>query len=109
MRISDWSSDVCSSDLAVGFGVQTLDRERQMRRDRVDHQSGATIAGIDRDLQRFKRRPIEIAEQMLHIFVTERRRRRHRLATDRKSVVSGTSGSGLVVLGGRRTVKQNNK
>src|SRR3546814_9639895 len=37
MRISDWSSDVCSSDL--------------------------------------------IAEQMLHIFVTERRRRRHRLAT----------------------------
>src|SRR3546814_16108002 len=32
MRISDWSSDVCSSDLKLGSGVtQQLDRDRQRR------------------------------------------------------------------------------
>src|SRR3546814_6894305 len=50
MRISDWSSDVCSSDLVVRCGLlhAVLDRLRQFARERVSlvlHAIGAVVAG----------------------------------------------------------------
>src|SRR3546814_3266576 len=42
MRISDWSSDVCSSDLAVGFRQVHGDAERPAARD-----DGDLVQGID--------------------------------------------------------------
>src|SRR3546814_1839908 len=35
MRISDWSSDVCSSDPAIGIGRDALRRATQYARERV--------------------------------------------------------------------------
>src|SRR3546814_3093153 len=34
MRISDWSSDVCSSDLPVGIGDEQVDTDRRPARQR---------------------------------------------------------------------------
>src|SRR3546814_1882885 len=42
MRISDWSSDVCSSDLDAQVGAverQTVGRHRQRRRDDAEHRT----------------------------------------------------------------------
>src|SRR3546814_10740045 len=36
MRISDWSSDVCSSDLRVGQGGQAVRQERRGRQSMMD-------------------------------------------------------------------------
>src|SRR3546814_18580472 len=89
MRISDWRSDVCSSDLVVGVfdadgeaddvgagagGFLLFLRELTMgRRGRVDDEASG-VADIG-----------EVAEEL-----------------DRKSVGSGKSGAGRVDLGGRR-------
>src|SRR3546814_10899646 len=64
MRISDWSSDVCSSDLpAVG---ERPGRDRQRMFDRVEHRP---TARVDREQ---RRRP-GIAEQFaLHVRTPER-------------------------------------
>src|SRR3546814_17255906 len=48
MRISDWSSDVCSSDLLPGHGRQIRfrqDREQPFVGQRVDHDVEVQIAG----------------------------------------------------------------
>src|SRR3546814_7837115 len=47
MRISDWSSDVCSSDLRYRIGHRTRDRELLVERVLVDH--------LDRQRQRVRR------------------------------------------------------
>src|SRR3546814_14016992 len=99
MRISDWSSDVCSSDLgdadeagdALGAG------ERCQQHDPSAH------GGADEDLRPF-------GQSIQH---------RHRVAcpitdgglreADRKSVVAGKSVSVRVELGGRRLIKKKKK
>src|SRR3546814_18047473 len=100
MRISDWSSDVCSSDLAApGHGDGAPDLDREHRADGV------------RDL------PDE--EPELHLRAAEAVAARHgapapergdhdpQRQRDRKSVVEGKSVSVRVDSGGRRLIKKN--
>src|SRR3546814_17191480 len=107
MRISDWSSDVCSSDLAApdlaekGAGV---DRERQGRTDPgVDRQPEDRQAE-EEDEQDAQQR---CALDQVDIGPGEQPQRRE--ARDRKSVVSGKSVSVRVDLGGGRTIKKKKK
>src|SRR3546814_15321925 len=82
MRISDWSSDVCSSDLARGapnYGGTRSWRHREHQLRRRDQSAGGL-------------------EPLL--------RDQGGGAEDRKSVVSGKSVSVRVDLGGRRIIKK---
>src|SRR3546814_13783122 len=47
MRISDWSSDVCSSDLQCERGEQVVDAEQLERRAEIDRRQVAAAIGID--------------------------------------------------------------
>src|SRR3546814_17237217 len=109
MRISDWSSDVCSSDLLAGFAAG-----------RLDH------VGVDGAL----RQPLDVV-QLGGLFVEDfheqpaddlalgfgianpGQRRQIALgsidAEDRKSVVEGKSVSVRVDLGGARIIKKKKK
>src|SRR3546814_20174339 len=80
MRISDWSSDVCSSDLLGVLGDDRVGMARAVACDMVERGLGAV----------------------------DDRRRQHRreIFGDRKSVVSGKSVSVRVDLGGRRFIKK---
>src|SRR3546814_13147326 len=86
MRISDWSSDVCSSDLVDGYHLAQL-------HEMLDH-----LGGLDRHLvsqigDRDCFRHMHFArDEFGHL--------------DRKSVVSGKSVSVRVDLGGRRIIKK---
>src|SRR3546814_18227138 len=110
MRISDWSSDVCSSDLwHAGIGVdhpcpRCLDVDRATRRlemrgkargdsARDQHPARETLAAAAR--MRFA--PV-VAAQIADRFDSQR--------VDRKSVVEGKSGTGGVDLGGLRIIKK---
>src|SRR3546814_17232633 len=97
MRISDWSSDVCSSDLHGdalhrtvaelyfgGQGASELHRAHDWLHERADR---------------------GVAELLDEIAATVAPRR---LVLDRKSVVEGTSVSVGVDLGGRRSIQKNN-
>src|SRR3546814_19822597 len=89
VRISDWGSDVCSSDL------------RPARRSADGHHACAVHPG-DGDLLRAHRsRAVAAARRARHpVDAAER--------GDRKSVVSGKSVSVRVDLGGRRSIKKTN-
>src|SRR3546814_19778440 len=106
MRISDWSSDVCSSD---------LDHDRQHGYAR---RAVVGLAG-NRQTPEMRWRPQEQNQCEQPRQRAERRvghggTRQHRKAAgqptdddiDRKSVVSGKSSSGRVDLGGRRLIKK---
>src|SRR3546814_19444509 len=85
MRISDWSSDVCSSDLAE------------------EGEAAPARAGI---LDRARRGDLaHMAARQGHARRDARAARR-RLGRDRKSVVEGKSVSVRVDLGGRRSIKK---
>src|SRR3546814_17642677 len=80
MRISDWSSDVCSSDLVAHAGVA---------HGAAQHRAAFRILGdlaVDH---------VELADHRLQLG-----------ARDRKSVVEGKSVSVRVDLGGRRIIKK---
>src|SRR3546814_16758681 len=87
MRISDWSSDVCSSDLRLA-------QLRGLRRDLLI--KGNDV--IDRALDR--------AFEILAADLEHAPRRNAVGDQDRKSVVSGKSVSVRVDLGGRRIIKK---
>src|SRR3546814_16643816 len=103
MRISDWSSDVCSSDLVKGF-------EEPVAVDGTGGKNGPET----------ERAPLAIAQHMFKtlrgsnnlVFPNSRReveRYTHLLnefcdRADRRSVVSGKSVSVRVDLGGRRII-----
>src|SRR3546814_17042175 len=88
MRISDWSSDVCSSDLPTA--AERIDeRLEELAQSALRQERGDWAAG--------ERGPATDGAP------AGRRRRR----TDRKSVVSGKSVSVRVDLGGRRIIKKN--
>src|SRR3546814_15344202 len=112
MRISDWSSDVCSSDLGIDVDA-ALDP------------AGADLAGIDQDKGSqpadrvgFHRLGLEVLEGGRE----ERQTRSYPIVAqaaletalviggdlDRKSVVSGKSVSVSVDHGGRRIIKKKN-
>src|SRR3546814_12271009 len=84
MRISDWSSDVCSSDLQ-------WHRSQSLRRRGCGNRNGQSRIRI------FRR----IEEQGRHLDL-----RSARPMADRKSVVSGKSVSVRVDTGGRRILKK---
>src|SRR3546814_20571160 len=86
MRISDWSSDVCSSDLL----------QRQHRKRRLDRPGGGQGVADHRFVRAHWNFPGQIAEHVLDA---------HGLQA-RKSVVSGKSVSVRVDLGGRRILKK---
>src|SRR3546814_13315597 len=100
MRISDWSSDVCSSDLALlglreGADVRHDNSPCSLFPSR-DHRSldGDRKAGDDRRRLRLR---------------TEAQRRMPGGQLDRQSVVSGKSVSVRVDLGGRRIITKKQK
>src|SRR3546814_11103493 len=90
MRISDWSSDVCSSDLAVErFGGEQMER------------GDGGVARADIDPARVER----VGEPARARYVARPHGRRQPVR-DRKSVVEGKSVSVRVDLGGRRIIKK---
>src|SRR3546814_20036772 len=109
MRISDWSSDVCSSDLS----------------DHMDHGVGAACAcdldtvSVARGDKAFDLGPVRQPGQIgrkspIHIYLAVALRRtlllrRQADRRDRQSVVSGQSVSVRVALGGRRFIKKKNQ
>src|SRR3546814_15659706 len=123
MRISDWSSDVCSSDLfdklrANGLGGQAGNPAHigQQRRRNIDAAVGLLVVFEDRHQRSPDREPraVERMDELiaLDVFTAEARVHAARLeiaAVDRKSVVSGQSVSVRVALGGRRLVKKKKK
>src|SRR3546814_16100678 len=97
MRISDWSSDVCSSDLAEyqrPHRRKLSDPQQHVARPRLAALHERTVARHHPQPER--RQDQEHAELVVH----------HRV--DRKSVVSGKSVSVRVDLGGRRIIKKKN-
>src|SRR3546814_7242945 len=86
MRISDWSSDVCSSDL---FVVE-IEISKQ-----VDGKTLDTVLGK--------------GDQPIHALAVKRRAETTPHPPDRKSVVSGKSVPVRVDLGGRRIIKKTKK
>src|SRR3546814_17746198 len=96
MRISDWSSDVCSSDLLVHLALS--DGARQSVRARgniVKRGSARTVRAA--------------AQQKLGAEQQHQRDREHRRADgDRQNVVKGKSLSGGVDLGCSRSITKKN-
>src|SRR3546814_15002160 len=93
MRISDWSSDVCSSDLSVD-----------------DAEDGETTIPARKLFDIVRALPdgskVTVAQGADKVTVQAGR---SRFTLDRKSVVEGKSVSVRVDLGGRRSIKQKRK
>src|SRR3546814_14052391 len=105
MRISDWSSDVCSSDLAVGRSIgRRAPSSRLPTRGRNAIGEGADYHEDEIDDRQhneclpnaYRSRRCKIT----HEAVSKRR------AEDRKSVAEGKRGSVSGDIGGRRSLKK---
>src|SRR3546814_12391180 len=97
MRISDWSSDVCSSDLLAAIG-----RRRDVARDRA-------AFGVLRDAHAFAGAvigPAVIAADDIAVLAPALGELCRAVAADRKSVVLGKSVSVSIAFGGRRIIKK---
>src|SRR3546814_14974632 len=110
MRISDWSSDVCSSDLSANeLGAVTDGRHCSAEREGQDRRQGGGCAHELADKRKRKEEAGDIgrygiARQAQHQRVAQPARHQR---LDRKSGVSGKSVSVRVALGGRRIIKKN--
>src|SRR3546814_17474713 len=95
MRISDWSSDVCSSDLAeLALAAAQVDVREAPRH------------GMAAQAPEFRHR----GQQLAGVGVLRRREQPvGRRLLDRKSVVEGKSVAVRVDLGGRRIIKKKKK
>src|SRR3546814_16320916 len=100
MRISDWSSDVCSSDLLSADALKTLhdalDAQRDINR-RLDIANFIRVPVVVR--AKIVADPARVADEVQAAASKA-------LLEDRKSVVSGKSVSVRVALGGRRIIKK---
>src|SRR3546814_17726217 len=100
MRISDWSSDVCSSDL---IGINDLSKSKD-----GDSKELRGVAKIEHDRNEILlRKYAAYARTVMNsekIGISADKQSR-----DRKSVVEGKSVSVGVDLGGRRFIKKKNK
>src|SRR3546814_13680235 len=105
MRISDWSSDVCSSDLVVEGEQRAGVPHRRERRGcpATDLLGGR---GLVAQLRVGRLEGAQLAEQLVVLGVGDDRCVLDVVALDRKSVVSGKSVSVRVTLGGRRIIKK---
>src|SRR3546814_20762240 len=110
MRISDWSSDVCSSDLV--FEVHYLGKVvDDLQYDMIYHEHlyYYSVLSAMKHFERygmtiFDIKPIPIHAGSIRCYVCKNGSRQ-----DRKSVVSGKSVSVRVDLGGRRIIKKKKK
>src|SRR3546814_12507641 len=111
MRISDWSSDVCSSDLlhaearcglAVILRIEAVDFGAEFHPSHVAQaHDGPAFGGAQADVAELLRRLQARLDRdgCVELLFLGRR-------TDRKSGVEGKSVSGRVDLGGRRVIKK---
>src|SRR3546814_5984954 len=110
LRISDWSSDVCSSDLCSTIELYPLDLVRRgldlgfAARFATPFSHSAPSPRDEADVSFCRPNRFAICASP---FSRQRGRRRYPL--DRKSVVSGKSVSVSVDLGGRRIIKKKKK
>src|SRR3546814_20238233 len=113
MRMSDWSSDVCSSELVQGL-AEALRCAQAAELD-LDKLFDAISGGAAQSWQMDKHWKTMAADSFDFGFAVGWMRKdlglalaeaRANGATDRKSVVSGKSGSVRVDLGGRRIIKK---
>src|SRR3546814_21070664 len=131
MRISDWSSDVCSSDLGEVGGAAHAQRQQDVAEHgvRMDVGAGALqrlepcvhrgaedvgVGGVIDPAAARRRLAAVVAAAVVDLlrvgFGEEQAVGVGRaLVADRKSVVSGKSVSGRVVTGGRRIIKKKKK
>src|SRR3546814_16180285 len=137
MRISDWSSDVCSSDLGAGTGVQSerppsgnlaaytaLLQGRQYSRaatDEAGHRKaldayteatrldpGYALAYANQTIAWINISSLRTGPARQQA-IAQARAAANTALPDRKSVVSGKGVSARVALGGRRLLKQKKK
>src|SRR3546814_15385453 len=116
MRISDWSSDVCSSDLTNLEAADEIARQLRLRDmaglvviDFIDMESNGHIRKVEKAMKEaLKNDRARIQVGRISSFGLMEMSRQ-RLRTDRKSVVEGKSVSVSVDLGGRRTMKKKKK
>src|SRR3546814_14916236 len=101
MRISDWSSDVCSSDLLEDAGVQPASRPVLPQPDSTALRHAAPVAQMVVEQQREADLPFR--PSVAHAGNDERHRPGQ---IDRKSVVEGKSVLVRVALGGRLIIKK---
>src|SRR3546814_18971986 len=96
MRISDWSSDVCSSDLGIRKGAQEVDRLEAMPTPKELAARSESWGPYRTYASLYLWR---IADTAVKAATPTKR-------SDRKSVVAGKSVSVSVDLGGRRIIKK---
>src|SRR3546814_14411944 len=107
MRISDWSSDVCSSDLKVATPEAVPGVVRQRRKE--DALNGGVGAQGFRNLHRGGCLPLKARCQRAEAALSKEAVVGRNAEADRKSVGSGKSVSVSVDTGGRRMLKKKNK
>src|SRR3546814_16199811 len=100
MRISDWSSDVCSSDLSE------CERGRPWRRWRARRETAGPSL---RSPQRREERASSPSGGVVRLYRTKWKRRNAEPRADRKSVVEGKRESVRVDLGGSRHINKNKR
>src|SRR3546814_13539190 len=98
MRISDWSSDVCSSDLVEPVAVSTTATRPPVARSAASTSAprARSISGTGQSMATASRSGTSSAP-----YPEDSRR-----SADRKSVVEGKRGSVRVDVGGRRIIKK---
>src|SRR3546814_18997100 len=111
MLMSAWSSDVCSSDL--GSGIRSESGVARCHAELANYFAAAFLMpyqafyeaaeGSNYDVDRLAAAFGVSFEQVCHRLTTLQRE-----GSERKSVVSGTSGTGRVDLGGGRNIKNTN-
>src|SRR3546814_14016976 len=108
MRISDWSSDVCSSDLVGGQGkLQPSGVTRTLNgHDQGLRKTGETIDDAGLEIMRIA---FLADHTKIHAGTKRPSFSTQDDTADRKSVVSGKSVSVRVDLGGRRIIKKKTK
>src|SRR3546814_11881702 len=104
MRISDWSSDVCSSDLLLGkIPAATLDLRQGIRR--FAHSGKDRVVIISHGFVQPRRRSCMLRAK----FTALKNRQVNGRTRDRKRDVKGKSVAVRVGLGGCRTSKKKKK
>src|SRR3546814_13538083 len=105
MRISDWSSDVCSSDLPLPLGLRRLAHAAAPALAAGRGGAGRRREGLESQPHRRRAQSAEPDLPLLHPGGRRGEQLLHE-ALDRKSVVSGKGVSGRVDLGGRCIIKK---
>src|SRR3546814_12334126 len=104
MRISDWSSDVCSSDLRRGVVAMSETAEKLGA-----HEVAAWLRLHPKFLQQFPDLAISMVVPREEGPAASLASYQLEVLRDRKSVVEGKGASSRVDLGGRRTIKKKKK